>query len=399
MTRIAIVNTCISGSTGKIAVGLHDYLRKHQVDVFFCYGREDGPTEDTYYRIGNTLDFILHIGLTRVFGLQGFGSLLATRKLIGFLKKQKINVVYIISPHGYYLNEKGLLSYLSANNIKTIYLMIDEYAFSGKCPYQNGCEEIYDRCRKCPQKKAYPQSLIFDGASKIYGMKKKQYKKFKDITFVGPEYVVNQAKKSPLMTDMRFSVLDEAINTNFFSPRDPQVLINELKIDGSKKILLNVAPYSVARKGCRFFLELARRFQYSEEYVFIQVGFDVDKNMMNLPQNYIPIGFVSDQEKLAQYYSLADLFVFPSLQDTMPNACLEALSSGTPLLCFNTSGLPFIADNTVATFVEAENVDKMVEYVREMKKKTDDEVLKCRNYAMKRYDNQLYYKNLIELAK
>ena len=95
-----------------------------------------------------------------------------------------------------------------------------------------------------------------------------------------------------------------------------------------------------------------------------------------------------------QYYSLGDLFVFPSLMDSMSNACLDALACGTPLLCFNTSGMPFLGDDSVLTLVEPESVDQLVDAISRTKKKTQEQIDTCRNYALKRYDSRKYFERL-----
>lgn len=83
----------------------------------------------------------------------------------------------------------------------------------------------------------------------------------------------------------------------------------------------------------------------------------------------------------------------------MPNACLEALACGTPLLCFNTSGMPYMADETVMTLVEPENVDQMVGVIKKTKKKDETIINTCRNYALKRFDNQKYFERLVSIMK
>ena len=398
MNNIAILNTCICGSTGKIAVGLFNYLQNNGYNVYFCYGRENGPIQTNYYHIGSKLTTYLHAGLTRITGLQGFGSVMSTIKLILFLESKKIDLLYIISPHGYYLNEKIIYNFASKKKLSIVYVMIDEYAFRGKCGYSDGCRSFLTGCHKCPKLKESPKSL-FNGAPYIYKMKAKAYSSIDSIVFVGPEYTVKQAAESPLLKRKKCVVLDEAINTSFFSPRDTSKLKQNLKIADDKIVLVCVAPFSNERKGCIFFLELAKRFKADERFVFIQVGFNVDPRSVDIPSNYIPIGFLSDQNLLAQYYSLADLFVFPSLLDTMPNTCLEALSCGSPLLLFNVSGMPYIADETVAVFVEAKNVDQMVDAVKRIQKKTDKQIRICREYALKRYNGERYNQKLVEIAK
>ena len=109
------------------------------------------------------------------------------------------------------------------------------------------------------------------------------------------------------------------------------------------------------RKGGRYYIDLARRFENDDRFVFVHVGYR-NRKEENLPGNFIPIGFVNDMNLLADYFSIGDLFVFPSLLDTMPNACLDALACGTPILCFNISGMPYIANDEIGTFVEPRKV-------------------------------------------
>ncbi len=398
MKNIAIFNTCISGSTGKIAVGLFSKLKNEGYNPYFYYGREDGKTEVNYNRMGNKLNMYFHAALAKFCGLQGFGSVFPTIRTIKDLKNKEIDTIFIVSPHGYYLNEKRLWKFIIENSIRTIYLMIDEYAFLGSCGYSNGCTNYLTGCYNCPQMKKVPLAQLLNGPSATYNVKKRMYQKCEELIFVGPEYTVLQAKASPLMKKQRCIVLDEAINTDFYTPRNTSRIREKLRIDDKKIIAVCVAPYSYERKGCRYFVELARRFEDDDHYVFVQVGFNIDAKKVDLPSNYIPIGFLQDQNELAEYYSLGDIFVFPSLLDTMPNACLEALSAGTPLMLFNISGMPYIADNSVATFIAPKDVDQMEVELKKVKKKDEKIIATCRNYALKRYDSKKYYSQLMQIA-
>lgn len=55
-------------------------------------------------------------------------------------------------------------------------------------------------------------------------------------------------------------------------------------------------------------------------------------------------------------------------------------------------------DDTVGYLVEPRNVEQMVEVVLQTEKKTDEIVKACREYALKRYDNRVYAKKLIDIA-
>lgn len=54
--------------------------------------------------------------------------------------------------------------------------------------------------------------------------------------------------------------------------------------------------------------------------------------------NTILVPPISDQELLAKYYSLADVFVICSKRENFPTTCIEAQCCGTPVIGFDTGG-------------------------------------------------------------
>lgn len=395
--KIAIINTCNFGSTGKISYGLFQYFKDCGIDSCFCYGYGKSNNENKTYRITTKIERYVHAFLSRLTGFHGNYSVMATKRLFNYLEKNEINTIYAVSLHGYYINEKMLFDYISIKKIDFIYIMIDEYPFRGKCGNANQCKNYLNGCGKCPYLKEPDKSWFIDQTAKMFRMKKEAYDKIKGHSiFVGPEFTIKQGKESPLLKNIRTEIIDEAIDTDFYYPRDVENMKKEMGIEG-KTVILCVAPSSYGRKGTKYFTELARRFENDEKYVFVHVGYT--DSTEGLPRNYVPIGYVEDQELLAHYYSLGDLFVFPSLLDTMPNACLEALSCGVPLLCFNTSGMPYLGDERVLTLAEPKNVDALAEVVKHTEKRTSDVTNKCREYAKHRYSSKLYHEKLALLLE
>lgn len=396
MTKYAILNTCDWGSTGKIAQGLLSYLLNHGEEAIFCYGRGSVPSNNNYYRICNKVELGFNYLKSKFSGKQNDALSNSTERLISRLRSSKVKHIFIINLHGYYINETVLFDYLIKDQINVVYIMADESAFLGNCEYRNECKKYLDGCKGCKKVNTIARHLSPTVSERSFQLKAAAYEKMTNITFVGPQYVINSAVTSPLLYGKTTAVVDEAIDVSVNVPKDSSRLRSELGIDDQKIVIGCVAPFSFKRKGVRFLIEAAKRLEHNDRFVFVQVGYD-SKDTSELPRNYIPIGYVNNQDLLTEYYSLADLFVFPSLLDTMPNACLEALACGSPLLCFNISGMPYIADESVMTLVEAENVDQMVEVILQTKKKTSDVINVCRNYALNRYDNQKYFAKLVEI--
>ena len=171
----------------------------------------------------------------------------------------------------------------------------------------------------------------------------------------------------------------------------------ELEIPEGNKVIVTVTPYPNVRKGGQYFIEAARKMENNKDVSFVHVGFVADKSIC--PSNYIPVGYVKDQSLLAEYYSLGDLFVHTSTAETIPAAILEALACGTPILGFNSSGIPFSADKEHGTFVEPCNVDEMVKVIKKTPRKNRETIDSCREYAKSRYDNIMYYQKLLGILQ
>lgn len=396
MRNIAIINTCDFGSTGKIAKGLYTYLTEHSYNTYFYYGRGEISSDSHQMRIDTPLEVKFHALKTRLTGYQGSGSKRATKKLVENLSSQKIDTVFCINLHGYYLNEKMFWDYIAEKQIKVVYLMADEYAYLGKCTNVVNCTKYTYGCTGCPAVSRYPKSWFRDRASEIYEMKKQAYNEANNIVFIGPRYVVNNAKASKMMEHKNVVALDETIDVELFSPKNANGLRNELQISKEKIIIVCIAPSNNPSKGSRYFVELAELFENDDRYIFIHVAYVGNKE--NLPSNLIVEGYVRDQNRLAEYYSLADLFVFPSLVDTMPNACLESLACGTPILCFDISGMPFVADDTTGKFVEAGSIKELQDVIINTEKKSQETIDTCRTYALGRYDNREYFSKIEKIA-
>jgi putative colanic acid biosynthesis glycosyltransferase len=258
----------------------------------------------------------------------------------------------------------------------------------GKCCYSYDCDKFETVCTHCPEVRSYPKSWFFDTSTRIFKLKMKSYEGFENITFTGPLWVIERAKRSALLKSKRFAVIDEAIDLeNTFYPRNTNKLRERLGISSDKRVIVTVARFSTPRKGGKYYLELAKYLE-KENMCFIHVGYDGSK--MNLPSNFIPISYVADQDELAGYYSLADLFVCTSLADTMPNVCLEALACGTPLCGFSASGTPYVATSEFGLFTPEGKIEDLARVVVNTPKKSPERSLACREYARARYSGKVF---------
>ncbi len=400
MKNVAVIirDVNFSYSTTKIAVGLNDYLNGRGYSSRTYHA--EANVLPTSFVFSNKVELAIHRLLFRITGKDGGYSHLSTRKMLREFERNNVDIVYIVMLHSFFINETMLFDYIKKRGINVVYIMLDEYVLSGKCHFNFGCKELEQECRNCPHLGKYPACIMKSGPHKVFLRKKRNYEGT-NMVFVGPEMVLEGARRSPLTKDSVLIEADECIDTRRFHPRDTSVLRRELGIPEGKIVCMCVAVYDGAhheRKGVPYYIELARHFENDDRFVFVQVAY-VAEYPGGLPKNYIAKGFINDIDTVAEYLSLGDLFIFPSVADTMPNTCIEALSCGTPLLCWKVYGNEKMAPPEIATFVTPTNLDEMAAVVDKLEKKSEDMINKCREYAVKRYDNQAYFEKLMKIGE
>lgn len=396
--KVLLINSIAEKiSTGHIMFELYSYLKDNNHSVSFCYGRGEKIENPDFLRIDIPLEVYFHIGLSRVTSLQGYYSNHATSKLIRHIINFGPDVVVLGNIHGYYVNAFRLLKYLKEKNILTIYYMFDEHACLGKCCFIGNCEKYKTECYACPKRKGYPKSLFFDTSKKIFNQKLEVYKNFRSIRFVGVPYTVSRSRDSALFKKSNAIVypFGWGINTRAeFIPKDSRDLRESLGIPKENKVVLAVAPYSNSRKGIKdYYYPIAKELK-NLPISFVHVGFDGGPDADH--ENVITVPFVKEQAELAQYFSMADLFVIPSKSEGYPTVCLDSLSCGTPICGFNISGTPYVASEPYGTFVEPFNINELKEVIKRAPIKDKDIINSCRKYAQDNLDSNVMFGKLFE---
>lgn len=400
--KILIVNLYAhTRSTGKIAYGLLTYLRSqgHEVKLC-CRGTREAAIEDEdIIKLDDVLATYTAALMTRITGIEGLWNYRGTNKLIRTIEEFKPQIVQLYSLHGFYINHYKLIEYLKNSNIPCVYSMIDEFPYMGKCPFSYECVQFKTECKACPSErwKEYPESFFFDRSNKIFNLKKKAYNDWHKVVFTGPKWVQLRALSSALLKNKDVRELDEPIDyKRFMYPRETEEIRSFYKIPKENRVILTVSDMRYWRKGGKYFLQLAEMLIKHKDLTFVAVGYNKAVKYP-VPNNTIPITYVSSQEELATLYSLADLFVCVSLADTMPNVCLDALGCGTPLAGFAECGTPYCAEGDLGKFTQTYDMNALADVVLQCKKKDDAIISSCVNYAHNRFSSDVVFKKLTDI--
>lgn len=388
-------------STGKISTLQYEHMKKQGHDVRLCYRgiREPKVDNPDYIPVAGNIEPYVGYFFTRLLGYEGVFHPLATKRMIRETEKFKPDVVQLNILHGMFINSSEYIKYLNANDIPVCYTMMDEYAYMGRCAYSYECNQFLTGCKgNCPNLNKYPISWFFDRSKYSWEKKNEAYKGFKNIAFTGPGWVVDRAKRSALLIGKNIIELDEPVNFgNVFYPKDTNELRMQLGIPKENKVIVSVAQLLDPRKGGKYVFEVAKFLENRKDITFVYVGCDAPAPLET--SNLIKIPFVKSQEKLADYYSLGDLFICTSLADTMPNVCIDALGCGTPLAGFAEAGTPYVAPKEFGIFTPTYDIEALAKVIVDTPKKDKDRIKACHEYAVGRYSPEVILAKLENIYK
>lgn len=102
--------------------------------------------------------------------------------------------------------------------------------------------------------------------------------------------------------------------------------------------------------------------------VLLLFGVDV-QDTLNLPKNVITYGYTKNREELAQLYTMADVFVNCSREDSLSLINVEAQACGTPVVTFDQTGPKETVDEINSFSVTTGDTAMMYEKVSTIKHK------------------------------
>lgn len=361
--KVLQINTTLNTtSTGTIAEGIgHSLLLNgHQSYIASALIGSDGSSSN-HIPVGTRGDFFLHAAKTRLRDRHGFGSKNATSKLINHIKEIDPDVIGLHNLHGYYLNIDVFFNYLKQVQKPVIWTFHDCWPFTGHCSHFDyvGCDKWKTECNACPLYDRYPASWFVDNSKKNFYQKKALFTGPREMIIVTPSHWLKNLVKQSFFGQYPVKVIPNGIDTDQFTPVSTTGLKSKYNLD-NKKILLGVASVWDRIKGFSYFVELSKCLD--DRFVIVMVGLSEEK-IKNLPKNVIGIPRTESREELVALYSIADVFVNPTLVDNFPTTNLEALACGTPVITFNTGGSPEALSPQTGRVVEKKDVKALLEAV------------------------------------
>jgi len=400
-------------STGTIVRDIQHLCEQQGIECHVAYSETNLPAEQIHngYQIGSKWEKKLHAILCRINGRQAYFSHIATHGLIKHIETLQPDIVHLHTIHGNYLNMPMLLTFLANKRIRTIITMHDCWYYTGGCFHytQANCFKWQQSCGNCPKKKTDTPAYFLDKSSQILADRKRLFDAIPDLTVTGVSSWICEESKKGIFRDKNVVTIHNGIDTTVFRPTtlddiEPNEAILKLQSELSGHFsIMGLAGKWLDPINREAFLYITSQMEDNDR--FLLFGCNEAKlnilNSLNLPEcKVITFGYTTNRQQLAVLYSMADVFINCTREESFSLINVEPQACGTPVVTYANTGAQETVNNKCSYGVPTCDLQAMwdkISFIRENGKahySSDCIQWVKENFDM--HDNYLKYLKLYE---
>lgn len=250
---------------------------------------------------------------------------------------------------------KGFLSFDSLKKLLSlgkpvVWTCHDLWPFTGGCFYLRNCEELKKGCGNC----FYLSNSENMDSSRLWLYQKSQLFTIPNLFWVSPSsWVIDQVRDSILFKQNGpIKKIPNPVNvlTLKVLNQNEKVIERENRgLDPNKFTLLFSAAFiDNPVKGFVDFCNIIRMLP-CDTIQAVVIG--KSKHKIDLPIPFLNTGYLSDLNEIQTLFSLVDVYITSSTEETFGMTVAESLASGVPVICYDVGALPELIDNGVNGFV------------------------------------------------
>jgi glycosyltransferase involved in cell wall biosynthesis len=230
---------------------------------------------------------------------------------------------------------------LLARRAPIVWTLHEMTPFTGGCHYVYGCTNFTGTCGDCPQ---LGRSNTRDFSHLVWRRKHEAFATIPRgrLHVVGPsKWIAGEATRSSLLGKFPVSIIPYGLDTDVYRPmHEARRLLDAFGVGPGARVVLFVADWThVRRKGFDLLDSALGELCHSSNTVLISLGRGNAPTLKSKLTN-LHLGSFTDDRMIAAIYSMADVFVIPSLQDNLPNVVLEAMACESAIVGFRIGGIP-----------------------------------------------------------
>ncbi|MDZ8239679.1 MAG: glycosyltransferase family 4 protein [Nostoc sp. ChiQUE01a] len=252
-----------------------------------------------------------------------------------------------------------------------VWTIHDMWAFTGGCHYSGECDRYTASCGSCPQ---LGSTRNWDLSHWVWQRKTKAWRDL-NLTIISPSvWLAKCAKSSSLFKDLRIEVIPNGLDTQVYRPIQKSIARQLLNLPQDKQLILfgSLQATSDRRKGFHLLQAALQELSISgwkDKLEVVIFGASQPEKPPNFGLKSHYLGTFNDDLSLALVYSIANVFVLPSIEENLANTVMEAIACGTPTVAFNIGGMPDMIEHQkngyLAQPFKVEDLAKAIAWVLE----------------------------------
>lgn len=361
--RVLYVNTKFcGGGAEKVARQLYEGESLNpNIETFFMEGRKTNQCQKFIYPNKGIMKIINSIK-SYMSNNQRIRDHYATKKIIKVIKKYKIDVIHIHNIHGNYMGIKDILEI--QKYCKIIWTLHDMWLLTGHCAHSIDCSKWYkEECKQCNRFDLYPM-IRKDIANKMYMIKKSVIQQC-NITYILPSKWLWENCNRSFLKEKPKKLIYNGVNTLTFIPKDKGILREKYKIGNNKFVLtFGCSDLKSSYKGMDIIIKALEEIKDKERYSLVFFG---NKNNIEFNSKFEchHVGYIQNEAVMNEIYSLADIFILPSIAETFPCSILESFAAGTPVIASDVGGVSEQINKSTGWLFKPGNVMQLTKLIEE----------------------------------
>lgn len=309
--------------------------------------------------------------------------------------------------HLHWINS-GFLSLQSLKKISSlgkpvVWTLHDMNTFTGGCHHAGECTNYIGECGDCRFLKAPYKNDI----SHSIFLKKMEIMNSGIFCFIAvSNWMAERARKSALIGKYRIEVIPNMLDVDIFKPAEKMKIRGELSLPHDKfLILFGAAKLMDKRKGYIYLLQALDEIVKSMPEAAGKLGLITFGQTGEAPKSAVseyPQYYVKDDIAIAKLYQAADVYVTPTIEDNLPTTVMESLGCGTPVVAFNTGGIPDMVEHKKTGYLaEFKSVEDLITGIQWVQNHPHIETLSenCRRKAVDNFSPEVVLEKHIRLYK
>ena len=334
----------ITGGAGVTAFRLHKALEhRFNTDDLFLVGIKKSNLDIVLSTRNPGFQNFAERGLNFLFnqiGLQYKFHPFSSKIILEVTKKFSPDIISLHNAHGGYFQTSLLIELSKIAPI--VWTLHDMWAFTANAAHTFGDVSWEKMQSGKNERKLFPQIGLNTG-NWLLKEKKRIYSN-SNIAIVTPsKWLFDLARRSPVFEEKKIIHIPNGVDLNIFSPKEKTALRNELGIPLDAKTLIFGAEKILTGnyKGGADLINILEilNSKLDQKVHLIIVGHSDLKKLHDFKNFEIhETGYIYKEKDMAKYLSAADIFIYPTKADNLPNALIEASACGVPSVTYDIGG-------------------------------------------------------------